>query len=228
MWLLTTPIPGLFLAVSPYLGGTNLHFHVRYTKEHEEAMFSADPGRQSFFRRQDRALRRWWSRAGHKLYFFGWGSGADLSLLAHKFADHPEGRGKVVGLFHRRAEHQNFSRAYPNANMFNWWLARFLSEKHPDVRIPQRLNAREVAMKESGFIKRAQAALAATMADLKRPTGIRDLSFCPLGDTERDDAAKPLAALPFANHYEHAGCAPEYLFSAAGRRSVRSRKPRRR
>ncbi len=54
-WSLVTPLPGLWMTVTPFLGGgSNLHFGVLFDAETGREL-ERDPGRESFWRRRERA-----------------------------------------------------------------------------------------------------------------------------------------------------------------------------
>jgi hypothetical protein len=71
-WCLTTPLSGLFLTVTPYLGGgsRSLHFGVRFDKATGEAL-DRNPGREAFRKRANKALRTWWLKRGSEIYAMG-------------------------------------------------------------------------------------------------------------------------------------------------------------
>ena len=220
-WTLTTPMEGLFLHVAPYLGDSmNLSFAVRYTKE-VQALLYADPQRDAFMKKKWAAVERWWSKSGSKRYVWGYGRAkGDEDELVHKFSDARE-EGFVFGFWKREARHRD-PRLWklPSPKRFvmlEWWLCEFLQKTHPEVKLPKLPKGprrRTRAQRSIG------AALRATMRDLLRPTNIRDLSFTPFGDVERNpDAISRYSGQEKAGYWEGAGYAPPYWYSAAGRKA---------
>lgn len=215
-WMLTTPIEGLYLVVTPYLGNTggklqppfcgNLHFAVRFTKQIGEQL-DRDPGREAFQRRRARAMRAWWNKHGCKMYVFGWGTkDGDADVLVHEYGQKD---GKVWGLW-KRPPRIKRPQSFPKEpdGMLLWWLGEFLTKNHPEAKLPAKLTERERVHRETSFHKRARKAIEATLADLLRPVRVRDISFNPLGHT--DGASKPEA-----ERFEGAGYAAEYWFTKA-------------
>ena len=71
-----------------------LHFAVRFTREVGNTV-DADPGRESFVRRRERAVRRWWDKHGCELYLVGAGKvEGEENELVHK-AEGSEKNGEV-------------------------------------------------------------------------------------------------------------------------------------
>lgn len=206
-WTLTTPMRGLFLCVTPYLGRSNLHFSVRFTKEVGDQIMS-DPGREAFLARRDKVIVKWWNTTGRKLYSIGgWTKDGDEDELVYPYA---EQEGKVYGLWRRKPNHKGINDVPKKDGYFAWWLARFLKEKHPEVKIPK-MSQRERKARTSRFHIQARSAIKATMRDLLRPTNVRDISFTPFGDIERDASAiERYAKQKEAGYFEGAG------YSAAG------------
>ncbi len=210
-WALTTPLPGLYLQVSPYLGGSNLHFAVRFNAEVQQGI-RRDPGRESYFARREKALRKWWALKGRKLYSLGVGKKqGDEDELVHAYGERGD---QVYGLWRRKPSHK-----WPNtlpktdAGMLLWWLGEFLKKHHPEVKLPK-MSKRERKARITRFHMKVQSAIKTTMRDLLRPTGIRDLSFTPFGDLERDrEAIKRYAKQKPAGRFEGAGNAPSYWFA---------------
>lgn len=210
-WMLTTPVAGLFLVVSPYLGsGGNYHFAVRFDKE-VGVELDRDPGRESFRRRRDRAIAAWWDKRGSKLYALGMGKKeGDEDELVHLYG---EGRdGTVGGLWRRPLKIDRPPESLPKDSMVLWWMENFIAQKHQEVKLPN-MTAREREHRETAFIHQAKAALQATMRDLLRPTRVRDIGFNPTGRGE--GVGEP------AERFDGAGNAPEYWFSARAKRARR-------
>ena len=201
-WMLTTPIAGLFLLVTPYLGGGgNHHFAIRFTKEVGEAL-QRDPGRDSYLRRRDTAIRRWWDTKGGKLYAMGMGKKeGDEDELVHLYGEKDD---MVGGLWRRPLRHDRPHDAIPEDGMLLWWFARFIEEKHPEVKLPK-MTKRERAQRKTAYQRRAVAAVTATMRALMRPTHVRDTDFNPFGRSEGEGT--PVG--PFAD----AGYAAEHLYT---------------
>src|ERR1041384_7695080 len=115
-WNLTTPIKGLWLCVTPYLGSdgdgydpnakfscANMHFAVRFTESVGQKL-AADIGRDAYFRRHNREIMGWWRRKGIKLYAWGVGKKeGDEDELVHKWSDHAKDDKLVFGLWRRTA-----------------------------------------------------------------------------------------------------------------------------
>lgn len=204
-WCLTTPIAGLFLTVTPYLGGSgrSLHFGVRFDKAVGEAM-ERNPGRDAFARRSDRAIRAWWLKRGSEVYALGESKPGE-DVLVNEFA--PTEDGKVWGLWKRPEgmKRQGFPKGADA--MFCWWLEQFIKQAHPEVKLPTP-NKRE-RVRVTAYHRRANAALKATLRDLLRPVRVRDISFSPAGRGVGEGAE----AVPF----EGAGFAPEYWFKTEAR-----------
>lgn len=220
-WMLTTPLDGLYLVVTPYLGGSNLHFAVRFTREVGNKV-DGDPGRESFVRRRERAVRRWWDKHGCELYIVGEGKiEGEENELVHK-AEGSEKDGKVWGLWKRLPSdaRQKFGKAKPDPMML-WWLTEFITAKHPDAEVPAKMTEAEKAHRHTAFQARAVAAIKRTMRDLLRPTAVRDVDFNVFG---RDEAR---ASGPPAERWEGAGNTPEYWFSphAKGERAKAQKRP---
>lgn len=224
-WMLVTPIAGLFLTVTPYLGGGpvvmpekygfgNLHFGVRFTTA-VGSKIDHEPGRQAFFRRRERAVRRWWDTEGCELYILGTGlvEGDD-----HELVKRAEGEkdGKVWGVWRRKPEdkRQRFGKGKVDG-MLLWWISEFIIEKHPEAGIPAKMSPAERRHCSSAFARRATAAIKRTMLDLFRPTRVRDVWFGAFGLTERGEAP---SKGPDAPWFDGAGYAAEYWFTTHRRR----------
>lgn len=201
-WMLTTPVAGLFLVVAPYLGtGGNYHFALRFDKE-TGVKLDADPGRESFRRRTDRAIETWWRRRGCKLYALGMGrKEGDEDELVHLYGEGKD--GTVGGLWRRPLKVNRRADKLPRDSMVLWWMLDFITKQHPDVKLPK-MTARERERRETAFIRRAKAALQATMRDLLRPVHVRDIGFNPIGKGEGTGEE--------AERFDGAGNAPEYWF----------------
>lgn len=217
-WTLTTPMAGLYLGVSPYLGDSmNLSFNVRFNKKVQRLLY-ADPLRDAFFRRKEKAIRLWWRSAGCKLYMWGFGKASgDEDVLVHKFCDAHED-GMVLGLWKREARHaKTHPKKMPSPKRFimlDWWLGDFISKIHPEVKLPG-ITKREkgARQRKTRFQIQVAAALRAAMRDLLRPTNVRDLSFSPFGDIERTAAAvKHYRNQKQTGYFDGAGHAPAYWY----------------
>lgn len=214
-WMLTTPISGLFLVVTPYLGGGgNYHFAIRYTKDVGEAL-DRDPGREAWLRRHDRAIRRWWDTKGGKLYAMGMGKKeGDEDELVHLYGEKDD---RVGGLWRRPLKHDRPHDKIPkDAGMLLWWLGNFIETKHPEVKLPK-MTKRERVHRQTAYQRRAAAAVTVTLRALLRPIRVRDIGFSMFG---RGEGEGPLVE-PFAD----AGYAHEYLFTkVAQKRRADARK----
>lgn len=214
-WMLTTSVAGLFLVVIPYFGsGGNYHFAVRFDKE-TGVKLDADPGRESYHRRRVRAITAWWDRHGSKLYALGEGQKeGDEDELVHLWGE----QGDVVsGLWRRplKADRPPDNLPPDASGMLMWWLGTFIEQKHPEVKLPKP-TAREREHRETAFIRRAKAALQATMCDLLRPIHVRDIGFNPTGRGEGEGEE--------AGRFDGAGNTPEYWFSARAKRERKAAK----
>ena len=220
-WDLTTPIKGLWLCVTPYLGGSNLHFSILYNKVVGDKIH-ADPERDRYIQRQDKFVMRWWRQKGILLY--AWGRGkkeGDEDVLIHKFCDDPNDNTVVWGLWARKGTMEK--RDLPkNLNMRTWWLEQLIEEKHPGTKFPK-WKKRKVGKNfpvVTRFHIQVRAAIKAVMRDLMRPTSVRDISFTPFGDIERTpEAIAHYSNQPSAPRWDGAGYAPEYYFTH--RRQIR-------
>lgn len=218
-WMLTTPIAGLYLVVTPYVGSGNHHFAVRFTKE-IGAKIDTSPGRAAFFRRREQAIHRWWNATGSKLYALGMGKKeGDEDELVHLYGENK--KGDVGGLWRRPLKRDRPRDKLPKGDgMLMWWLAEFIAAKHPEAEIPTKMSEDERARMESPFAARAQEAIKRVMIDLLRPSSVRDVGFGIFGrDMEKTRG-------PESERFEGAGNAPEYWFSpyAKGERRKASAK----
>lgn len=217
-WTITTPMRGLYLSVTPYLGGSNLHFAVRYDAR-VGRMINADPGRKSYQIRWAAALGRWWGRIGRHKYAFGCGvKEGDEDTLVHLYAEDRKDPNKVWGLWQRTPKNRHIGNRFPKDGMALWWLGRYLEEKHPEVKLPK-MTKRERNSRTSRDQLRIIAALTTTMRDMLRPTNVRDISFSPLGDMERNEnAAKASAKCEAVGYFRGSGYSAEYWFGMSSRK----------
>ena len=230
-WTLTTPIDGLLLGVTPYLGcdGSrkydgrkkwsvyNLHFSVRFTNEVGRKIDS-DPGRDSYFRRKTNAVMGWWKRKGIKLY--AWGSGlkeGDEDVLVHTFCDDSHDDKRCFGLWKRTARMKRPGHIPKQAQMVEWWLGELIKKSHPEVKLPK-MTAKERRNRHNPFAKRTEIALQRTMLDLLRPTNVRDVDFNIFGKTEEGHSTTPTRLIrgPHAESWKGAGNTPAYWYSPEG------------
>lgn len=212
-WTITTPMKGLYLCVTPYLGGSNLHFAVRFNKKVGREL-EKDPVRDAYHKNNQRLVRKWWKSKGSKIYTLGMGlKEGDPDKLIHIYEgdiqDHP---GYTWGLWERKPEH-NWPNNIPKGNSyFLYWLGDFVRKNHPEVRFPK-FPKRESKPK---FHIKVQSALKATLKDLLSPTSVRDISFTPFGDIERSpEAIKRYSNQKSAGRFIGAGYTPEYWFKHA-------------
>lgn len=218
-WLLTTPVDGVFLRVSPYFGGGNLHFSVRFTED-AARKFDADPGRERFFKRKSRFLHQWWKREGRKLYCFGFGlkeGDEDELVLVH--GTDPTDQSKVLGYWRRTPKHGRKMGILPTVGgQLNFWivwsLSSLIEKEHPKVRLPK-ITKREKAARHTKFNREGIRALSETLRSLLVPTSIRDLSFNILGNVETGEIqyAKLAPGLDARMIFPGAGVPPEALFA---------------
>lgn len=227
-WVLTTPVQGLFLCVTPYLGhadekfiydpkekfhSANLHFAWRLTKEIKRKLH-ADPGRDAFFKRQHEAISHWWKNTGIKLY--AWGIGlkeGDPDELVHEYSDcEVKGKPMVAGLWRRTVTVKGRCDIPKQAHMVDWWLDELLKKHHPEVKLPK-MRKRERLRRQNRFQIQARRAMVAAMKDLLRPTNVRDISFTPFGDINwSPKAVKHYTNQESAGYFPGAGMGPEYYY----------------
>jgi hypothetical protein len=222
-WDITTPVPGLFLSVTPYMGPSNLHFGIRYTSDVGDKLMQ-DPGRTSFQNRKKRAIRRWWDSIGRTLYHLGGltPEAAEKRTLVHRYN---EARGKTWGLWERGkfAIQKTPLPAGKKFEILYWWLGEFIRKNHPSFKLPK-MTARERAHRESAFHRRVKDAIRTTMLDMLRPVAIRDISISAFGDIEREpEAMKRDKGQPRADRFAGAGYAPRYWFK--NRKRILASKP---
>jgi hypothetical protein len=216
-WCLTTPIEGLYLSVTPYLGGSNLHFGVLFTKEVEKKI-EYDRGLESFFKRQRAELLRWWNREGKKKYTIGGAKPNDPkeTLLEEYCTD----KGKVWGIYERKPHHKgtlNLHRQFKKTPMMQWFIGNFCTKKlgHKEMKRTKW----EMVQRGNPFQKQCVTALHRTMLDLLRTTNIRDLDFNIFGRPETTYAKKPKQKVePAAKYWPGVGNTPEYWYSAAAKK----------
>ncbi len=213
-WNLKTPMPGLYLCVTPYLGsGSNLHFSVRFDKN-VQAKINRDPGRESFLRRRNEAVLDWWTKTGMKLY--AWGVGlkvGDRDTLAYKYCDDPKDGSRVYGLWKRTVTMKGNRGLPKRLSMKAWWLGQLMSKLHPELRLPQ-MTKREETTRTSRFDLRVQAAIKVTLIDLLRPVSVRDVSFTIFGTIEQTPPAlQRYTKRKPAGRFAGAGYTPEYWFN---------------
>lgn len=224
-WILTTPMPGLYLRIDPYLGGSNLHFAVRFSRVVQKKI-NQDPGREAFFERKRKALVRWWVEKGRKLYVIGTGKkDGDEDVLVHAYATQGD---KVCGLWQRSAHHRGKGYGLPRQGrgIALWWLGEFVSTAHPEANLPAKLSKRELAARMSRFDLRVRQAIRVTLRDLLRPTNVRDLDFSIFGRIDRAPALEKSAHLEHAPFFPGAGYAPRYWFTTTAKeRSTPVRRP---
>lgn len=229
-WLVTTPMRGLFLGITPYLGNAmNLHFSIGFTKA-VQAGIRRDPGRESFFARKEKAVRRWWKTTGRKLYVWGTGKKVGDEDELVKAAGDRNG-DEVFGLWKRTLAngHERGRSAFSpggakEAHMATWFLGDFIKEKHPEVKLP-RMTKRERDRRKTAFHRKVEHALRATMRDLLRPTHVRDISFTPFGDIERTpEAVARYSKQEDTGFFEGAGYAPSYWYNPKNQAAIRKAK----
>lgn len=209
-WMLTTPVDGLYLDVTPYLGGGNIHFGVRFTKE-VGAELDRDPEVEKIWQRREKAILRWWEREGADLYVFTYGDIGEDELV-HEWNTH---EGKTLGLW-KRPDGFTKLRKLPKIpakhhGAFFWWMGEFLKKAHPGVLPEPKLKARR---SPTAFQRRVRKAIEAVLRDLARPVRVSDVGFSPLGRCDASEAAE---------RFEGAGCTPEYWFSARRKRHERKK-----
>jgi hypothetical protein len=222
-WNLTTPIKGFYLCVTPYMGGSNLHFAVRCTKDVLKQL-SADPGRESYIARKSKAITNWWNTKGRYLYQLGQGKvEGDEDTLVYAAGD-PED-GMVWGAWKladgRKIDQRGNAIGRKNQWEMMWWLSELIKEHHPEVRLPK-MNKREIAWRETKFQKKVKVAIRATLLDLLKPTYVRDVTFNIFGRDGTPESLKKLAA-DSVEYFEGAGNTPAYWYSPAGQRERRKK-----
>lgn len=230
-WTLSTPMPGLYLSVTPYLGhngeqpkdlkhAMNLHFGIRFNDD-VESKLNADPLRDAFFKRRFAVILKWWQTNGCKLYTFGATKRDDPEeTLVHEYGKGSKKPEMLWGLWKHRPEHDKAKINHKNGgwlkdDMALWWFGNFLKKHHPEVRLPK-MRKREREMRMSRFDIQVRTAVRATLKDLLRPTNVRDISFTPFGDIERTpEAVKRYTNQKSVPFFHGAGYTPEYWFKHA-------------
>ncbi len=228
-WTLTTPMKGIYLCITPYMGHQtgdepaeirHMHFGLRYP-ERMESKFAGDPGRDDFRARIEAAVREWWDTTGSKLYCTGWSiPGKDPNDILVQAAGTPKEDGTVYGLWKRLPSHDTKHAGLPSRKTDNYllfidWLRNFIRDHHPEADIPTQMTPEELAARESPFCKEVKAACQATLQDLLRPVSVRDISLTPFGDIERN----PVAIQHYNENLEHVsewagvGHTPEYWYA---------------
>lgn len=217
-WALTTSIDGLWLSVTPYLGSSedNLHFGVYFTKAINSKIESY-PGRESFWRRKNKAIWAWWKSKGIKLYAWGYGlKEGDTDEMVHPYSDDPKHPDKQWGLWKRTPTMERKGDIPKAARMVDWWLSELIKKRHPEVKLPK-MRKSERERRTTRFQKQINHALKRTLLDLLRDTNVRDVSFNCFGKTERPGdscATKPKPVItPEAGYWSGAGNTPEYWYS---------------
>jgi hypothetical protein len=224
-WCLTTPIKGLYLGVTPYLGGwperrtahqIELSFGVRFTKA-VGVKLECDIGRARFIRRLDAGTLRWWRQEGGKLYTLGTTKKDDPDeTLVYAYG--PDKKGRIFGLYKRRPEHKdsgdNLSRG------LLWWMRQFRTNKLGHV-LPK-MNRAELQVRGNPFKRKCDRALKSTILDLLRPTNVRDIDFNCFGRMEKSCATKPKPEIQRAPEgyrpwWPGAGNTPAYWYSEAAK-----------
>lgn len=231
-WTITTPMAGLFLSVSPYMGhgGTaneiaesikfgvaNLHFGVRFTDAIEKELHREPSLLADFRKRENAALLKWWKNTGRNLYTFGSTMKTDPDeTLVKEWGANSKRAGEIWGLWKRRKEHKRskFQMQWLQKSMAFWWLEEFIKEKHPEVRLPKfTKRIREGCSKMTRVEIQIRSAVRAALSDLLKPTNVRDIYFTPFGDIERADAAKKrYTNQPSVSWFNGAGNTPEYWY----------------
>lgn len=225
-WALTTPVEGLFLSVTPYLGGSNLHFGILFTEQvHRKTDY--DAGRERWFKRFRDAVTGWWDAKGIKIYAWGYGKKTgDADELVHHFCHDPRNPEKVYGLWRRTKRMTRPGRIPPNVQMLEWWLEQLIKKLHPEVKLPKMTKSEKIR-RDNPFKRRCDLAIQRTMLDLLRPTNVRDISFNVFGNIEKTYAAKPQPEIsPAVERWSGAGHTPQYWYSkeATKERSKANRK----
>lgn len=231
-WTLTTPMPGIFLAVYPRMGTSNLHFGIRYSKK-AEALLEADPERDKHLQRLDDAVSRWWNRTGKKKYLLCTATPQEFNLV-HPYDITLEKDGEEgIGLWERDGKlpsHYYTSLGRPGftRQMIVGWLVDWL--RGQGVRMPKwRKQARRGEY--TAIQRQAQKALMDTMRDLLFPTYIGGLHLNAYGDVDRNRIAMlayhraiPARQRAKVPYYEHAGDTPEYIFGPQPKTKARKKK----
>lgn len=211
-WCITTPVEGLYLLVTPYLGeasgnllglsSRNLHFGVRFSREVGTEL-NRDSEIEKCWVRREKAIRRWWDSEGSDLYVFGSGDPTEDALVLKSV----EKDGKVYGLWKRPDGYKRRQKLPAIGNqLFFWWLAEYIKKAHPGVLPEFKPEPRGL----TAFQRRAKQAIEKVLKDLMRPTYVRDVGFSPLGHGSGKG--------PVAEPFEGAGHTPEYWFSTRRKR----------
>jgi hypothetical protein len=220
-WMLTTPVKGLYLTVTPYLGEdgrretpTNLHFGYTYDATIAKAL-SDDPGRKAVQKRARKYALAWWKKTGQHEYTFGTSIDQTDEVLIHKVGISKNDPEQFVGFWKRKPDHPQF-RPPETRKDKEWWagmLTMFLHWTLKDPGMPK-MTEKEKAMPRCARQAEFEAALLASIRSLLHPTHVRDISFSCLGDIKRTPAAiKAYTNQEPVTYFDDAGWAPKILFS---------------
>lgn len=219
-WILTTPVKGLYLTVTPYLGEdgrretpSNLHFGYAYDRVIGRAL-SDDPGRKAVHKRQRKYALAWWEKTGQHEYTFGTSIDQSDEVLIHQYGVSKADPQQIVGFWKRKPGHPPAPEPKTRAEKEHWAniLTYFLHWVLKDSGMPK-MTEEEKAMPRCTRQAEFDAALFASIRSLLHPTHVRDISFTCLGDIERTPAAiKAYTDQEPISYFDDAGWAPKILF----------------
>lgn len=204
-YFLTTPMPGLYLLVTPYMGkseNTELHWGVRFDKRVQDAY---DHWESRHWRRYKKILKRW----SEKNLVVGKLEPGEKREVLHEFEN-----GFVLVL--RRPTDRHLKRFRLTEKELGAWSIVFndiYDKFHPERKKRRAKRAAKLAAagyprtpwhKRRDFGYKIHRALHTAMLDLKTPTHVRDIAFNAIDQGDHlwpDDENVKLA------YYEHAGYA---------------------
>jgi hypothetical protein len=185
-WTLTTPVKGLALLVTPYLGNATsccLHFGYRWSNALARQVDKACPRRKEFWKNYEVAWR--WQRGKVVGMFCDESDGRELIEKTTYRAE--DGAERDVGLYWARDK--EVKKAYVTRadykNMFvHCALMEAYRKLHP--RKPRKAPANG-RWPESAVVHRCNQALRKTIQALTQPVGVRDLAFDPINGLLGDE-----------------------------------------
>lgn len=197
-WVLTTPVNGFFLGVTPYLVEPSfMHFSVYFTEAVRPKIYE-DPQADAVRAEAEQIAKEWWESTGKDRYVLG--TTNIPRPLALYVSESEEG---VCGFYERTPEEPPQDFPTENVNWAAWLIRELIRERHPDeVTFPKHeLGPRQ----PTPFQIECKKAVQTVVKDLLRPTYVRDVYFTPHGNTDPDESGT-------AEPFEHAGIAPKYLY----------------
>lgn len=234
-YALTTPMPGLYLTVTPYLGGSQgmsgLHFGCLMNEAIAKRM--GQNGNALYIRRA-RQVERW---ANKKLVWWKHEPNDPPRVVVHNFEKDGLPTGHAIVL-RDKTDRKSYKFKLPKRNTRRWhnmmfFLMDIYAELHPQPKNSFRRRKRMEIYnrpwhkKPRNFIYQMHRAFHLALLDLKSPTNVRDVYIDATGRVP-DEKVGESNTVPF---YEHAGCTAQYLVKekllkeSFARKTRRGRKP---